>query len=311
MPANPSYSPKATPTLGADPELFLLNNNGEHVPVCGLVGGTKDKPVPLPSCGPGFFVQEDNVMLEFNIPPARDAYAFLVSIDSAKTACLRLASEGYAKSLSPPVKGARIVGYSNSPEHLFSADKLSHPNAQMFGCAPEFDAYSNGMRVPPIDRRGLVGTTMGGAAGEWRTCGGHVHMGYVDCLPFRVPEYVVARFADVALALRFAGYDTQTVRRTSYGSPGRFRPRPYGIEYRTLSNFWVTNSRFIELVAVHGFALLSWLRNSPEPTIRRVYNEIPWDAVRDAIISGDSGLATQVLSYVGGDLGFCNNEMEV
>ena len=55
-------------SIGCDPEFFLLKNKQPHSAI-DLVGGTKEKPKPLPK-GKGFSVQEDNVSVEFNIPPA-------------------------------------------------------------------------------------------------------------------------------------------------------------------------------------------------------------------------------------------------
>jgi hypothetical protein len=51
--------------VGSDMEVFLRDNlSGVPVPVCGLIGGTKEKPKEVLG-GNGFAVQEDNVMLEF------------------------------------------------------------------------------------------------------------------------------------------------------------------------------------------------------------------------------------------------------
>jgi hypothetical protein len=33
--------------VGTDAELFLTNSKNEPVPVCGLVGGTKEEPLPV------------------------------------------------------------------------------------------------------------------------------------------------------------------------------------------------------------------------------------------------------------------------
>ena len=52
-------------TIGADPEVFLERNN---IPVSsiGKIGGTKYEPIHIQD---GIFLQEDNVTVEYNIPP--------------------------------------------------------------------------------------------------------------------------------------------------------------------------------------------------------------------------------------------------
>ena len=59
-------------TIGADPELLLLTATGLPKSAIGLIGGTKQNPKPF---GIGH-VQEDNVMVEFNIPPANNRHEF-------------------------------------------------------------------------------------------------------------------------------------------------------------------------------------------------------------------------------------------
>ena len=53
-------------SIGSDPEVFISFKN-KIVPSFDLIKGTKNAPRPLAK--KGFFVQEDNVALEFNIPP--------------------------------------------------------------------------------------------------------------------------------------------------------------------------------------------------------------------------------------------------
>ena len=55
------------PTFGSDFEIGVANiKKKKIIPVCGLLGGTKDDPKEI---GNYCQVQEDNVMAEFNIPP--------------------------------------------------------------------------------------------------------------------------------------------------------------------------------------------------------------------------------------------------
>ncbi len=42
-------------------------------------------------------------------------------------------------------------------------------------------------------------------------------------------------------------YDKDTERRGMYGKAGAFRPKPYGVEYRTLSNAWLSNDERISI----------------------------------------------------------------
>ena len=71
-------------TIGTDPELFLRDERtGAVASVVGLIGGTKEEPLPMEGMREGFALQEDNVMLEFNIPPAEDETQFSDSIGQA------------------------------------------------------------------------------------------------------------------------------------------------------------------------------------------------------------------------------------
>ena len=62
-------------TVGCDPELFLLNKQNKLVASCGLIGGTKQEPRFITELG--HMVQEDNVAVEFGIPPAHSKEAFV------------------------------------------------------------------------------------------------------------------------------------------------------------------------------------------------------------------------------------------
>ena len=59
------------PQAGSDIEVFLVNEKNTVIPCVGLVKGTKEKPHRPKGMPKGYAVQEDNVMLEFNVPPVR------------------------------------------------------------------------------------------------------------------------------------------------------------------------------------------------------------------------------------------------
>jgi len=110
-------------TIGADPELFLKDATGKFISSIDLIGGSKAYPRPIDK---GCAVQEDNVSVEFNIPPCENELDFVNSLnytleylkDFAKHSGLELA----------------IV-----PSAEFSDDQLEHPRAQEFGCEPDYN----------------------------------------------------------------------------------------------------------------------------------------------------------------------------
>ena len=67
-------------TLGCDPELFVKSlETGEIVSAEGKIGGTKREPRAISDSGHS--VQEDNVMVEFNIPPSKSSQEFVDNIN--------------------------------------------------------------------------------------------------------------------------------------------------------------------------------------------------------------------------------------
>jgi hypothetical protein len=58
---------------------------------------------------------------------------------------------------------------------------------------------------------------------------------FKDCIVF-------IKFIDYLLFDYSKKWDKDEERRALYGQRGAFRPKPYGVEYRSLSNAWVTHS---------------------------------------------------------------------
>src|SRR5687768_7585259 len=167
-------------TIGSDPELFLQRaDTKEPLPVCGLIGGTKKKPLPMEGMPDGFAVQEDNVMLEFNIPCAISSSDMIRSIQNSMLHIFTTVRDKLGAEILP-----------NSAV-LFPTTLLFTAQAHIFGCSPDFNGHRGGEKYAPVDTSKLREGN-----GEWRFAGGHIHLGYQ---PRGIPEYVAAQFADVFL----------------------------------------------------------------------------------------------------------------
>jgi hypothetical protein len=264
-------------TVGTDPEFFLSDTRtGGVIPSCGLIGGTKGNPIKIPDLPKGFGLQEDNVMVEVNVPPATSAHQFLDYMESAM-----FNARGLIETRHP---------YLSVDEHctrLFSDHLLTHPQAKQVGCAPDFDSY-NDTAYDPIQFPQEVD-------GEWRFCGGHIHLGYES----DVPGFVVARLCDLFIGLPSIGQDKQGMRRDSYGQAGRWRKTPYGIEYRTLSNYWLWSDYYIEAVAENALRVGRLVERADQNVLRRKFAEVPWEAVKRGINTEDAGMCQNLIQYVG------------
>lgn len=262
-------------TLGSDPEVFLCHpTTRAFVPVCGKLGGTKEKPIAMTGLGTGYAVQEDNVMLEFNIPACRSYRSFTESMELALAYVWDLARTRLDATIAPTCSA------------LFPMPDLMQPGAMTFGCSPDFDAYAAGSPHPRVDPKSLRTEN-----GEWRFAGGHIHLGYSK---EDVPPFVAAQFADLWLGLPSVRNDKQGKRRELYGKAGRYRPTKYGIEYRTLSNFWLFDPGLLEQVAANAERLAVYLSNTPNRQLQKHYAEIPWKEVQTAIDTENEVLAADI-----------------
>ncbi len=199
--------------LGADPEIFLKDASNAFISAIGKIGGSKQFPRPLP-IGDGFAVQEDNVALEYNIPPAEDARQFSNNIEMAM------------QFLSNEVQQYGLK-FANECAVSFPEKELMHPDALVFGCDPDFNAWKDG-KINPRPKA---------ADKSLRTCGGHVHIGYNFQNDLELIEFI--KHADLFLGVPSVLMDKDDRRRELYGKRGAFRFKFYGGEYRSMSNFWV------------------------------------------------------------------------
>lgn len=210
-------------TVGADPEVFVKKNNC-FVSGYKLIEGTKVKPFKVDKGA----VQVDGMALEFNIDPAHTLNQFRTNINEVLKKLKSMVPE-HEISINSFVEFEKKY-FDSQPEE-----------AKELGCDPDFNAWT--LEVNPAAKQDNI----------YRMAGGHVHVGWTkDKNPQDFSHVhscgLVCRELDFYLGLPSLFLDKDNRRRESYGKAGCFRPKTYGVEYRTLSNFWIKNDKTIEWV---------------------------------------------------------------
>lgn len=208
-------------TIGCDPEGFLVRD-GKAVSSIGKIGGSKAFPLPVP----GGALLEDNVMVEFNTEPVNlmgKADLFVQSITSVQKH-LNDVAELY---------GCKVV-YTTEME--FSPEELEHPQARQSGCDPDYNIYLNSQNKYPELHPSLRGA------------GGHVHIGLQGIQQHPNSLKALLCLLDYKVGAVFRIIEGAKVRDRTYGRYGNFRIKPYGIEYRTPSCFWLQHPLLMKLM---------------------------------------------------------------
>lgn len=210
-------------TVGCDPEMFLYSEiSKKFISAIGKIGGSKE--VPLPITKDGHFIQEDNVAVEFNIPPSATAEELVKHIQFVK--------EYIEETICKP----KNLVLKCVPSALFTEDQLNNDKALTFGCDPDFNAWTG--NTNEINRLGVDPML--------RVCGGHIHVGYDN--PDRNTSVELIKAMDLYLAVPAVLLDEDNLRRQLYGKAGAFRFKKFGVEHRTLSNFWINSPELISWV---------------------------------------------------------------
>jgi hypothetical protein len=231
--------------LGCDPEVFVKDSSGKHVSAHGLIPGTKDNPLKVKDG----MVQVDGMALEFGVDPCATEDEFVTRISSVMTQLASMLPKGYTLDVVPVVVFDETIIRAQPPEAL------------ELGCDPDYNAYTRMTNPKP----NLTDPCM-------RSAGGHVHFGWgKNFRPNGAHINACAALAiqlDNFLGVPSLGWDDNALRRALYGAAGAFRPKPYGMEYRSLSNQWLlkeSTTRFVYRRAVAAFAQLAM--NSEKATL--------------------------------------------
>ncbi|MCI0564268.1 MAG: hypothetical protein MN733_37820 [Nitrososphaera sp.] len=256
--------------IGADPELFVKDAFGTNISGHDLIPGTKRRPYQVDRGA----VQVDGTALEFNIDPAKTEDEFVQNVKRVMDQ-LRAMIPGHMSLDLSAVARYEADYFHNLPDAV-----------KAMGCDPDFDAYSG----VEIEHRGHHE--------PMRTASGHIHIGWTrDEDPFKARHYqscrTLVRELDLWLGLPSVIFDKESgPRRAMYGKAGSFRPKPYGCEYRVLSNKWLQSEELMRWVYGQTHKAFDFLMSGQ----RALQHSINPDKIREIINNSDTVLAEAMLT---------------
>lgn len=110
-------------TIGADPELFIINEKtGKVISSIGLIPGEKGKPFVSEDMPEGFGLETDNILAEFNIPPVKTKIDFLNVMNYMKNYI-----NDFVKRINPD------FGIKCSAYEIVDENQLKSKEAKEFG----------------------------------------------------------------------------------------------------------------------------------------------------------------------------------
>lgn len=212
-------------TIGADPELFIINENtNQVVSAVGLIPGEKGNPWVGEDMPKGFGLETDNILAEFNIPPVKDKINFINNIIYMQEYIDR-----FVKNINPEL-GIKCIASQVVPNSELQSDQ-----AKLFGCEVDYNAYT--LKENPKPK---------GKTTNIRSAGFHIHVGYKN--PDIDTSISLVRYMDAYIGVPSVLKDKDTKRRSLYGKAGCFRLTDYGVEYRVLSSTMMSTTNKLTFV---------------------------------------------------------------
>ncbi|KKK98679.1 hypothetical protein LCGC14_2640340 [marine sediment metagenome] len=210
--------------IGQDTELFLKKND-KFISAHGVIPGSKEQPYPVKRGA----VQVDGMALEFNTFPAKSFTAFKMNINTVLSRLQDMIPDDCEMTVCPTAHfDAKYI--EDQPEE-----------ARLLGCDPDYNAYTKEMNLPPTPSPVM------------RTAAGHIHLGWTEGKNINDPSHMhdcitMVKQLDYCIGVPSVIHDSDTERRQMYGQAGAFRPKSYGVEYRVLSNYWISHENYMKEV---------------------------------------------------------------
>lgn len=234
-------------TVGTDFECFVANQSNEIVSAEGHIPGTKWEPHYFSNDGFSS-VQLDNVLAEGTIVPAKTEDEFLEGIKKTM---------GFMDSLIAP-KNLHLVTF---PAFCLNQKYLETENAQTFGCDPDFDAWLQDINSKPKADDPTL-----------RSAGGHIHIGYEN--PDQDTNEAIIKAMDLFVGIPSVIMEPENKRKELYGKAGAFRPKGYGVEYRTVSNFYLHSEGLIRWAFRNTMSAVDFLNKKGVDELNSLQGEI-------------------------------------
>jgi hypothetical protein len=263
-------------TIGTDPEFFLKKGD-KYVSAIPFIKGSKHEPVILPSGGT---IQRDNVAVEFATVPAKNGKDFVDKVKDCLRDTLNIIPEDHELVVEPSA--------------IFDEGELTDPEAQEFGCEPDFNAYLLAENEKPWCEDST-----------FRSCGAHIHVGCLDDSgePIKGLEFLkefpgkieTVKAMDLLHGMVSTVLDNSTAatkRKELYGKAGCHRPTEYGVEYRVLSNYWMKSPELVMLMDSLTKDALSLINSGK---LKEILDSISEYVLQDVINNGRIQKAEEVI----------------
>lgn len=275
--------------LGCDPEFFFTKNGDiigseKIIPEGGLVyepDSFKGKIDGRHTTRGNMSVSKiiiDGVQAEIN-PRPNTCRANLANEISC---CMRTVYEAIKNDQSLSCNFEPAV--SITPEELKSLSEKS----QQFGCSPSKNT------------KGKSEISIKDASKYYyRSAGGHIHLGSTTesvRKALQHPELVIP-VLDIILGntcVLIDRNDSNIERRKVYGMAGEYRTPPHGLEYRTLSNFWLRNYSLMSMVfgiAQQCVQLVEYDLASKTDNVQKLFSLVDMGDIHRAINENNKELA--------------------
>ena len=281
--------------MGCDPEFFFTKGNR-------VIGSEKVLPKDGLNCvnpqnNPWGKIVQDGVQAEIHPLPSQCRESLRYNLSSI----VRILSENLPKGVKIDLLSqVRKV----SKKELESLSK----DSRVFGCMPTHNYYGENNAVNLVDP----------SIYRYRSCGGHIHLGVIEDEPanqfmnhdhaqkmataIRNYEKLVP-LLDVLVGNTCVLLDRHILnkeRRKVYGRAGEYRLPKHGLEYRTLSNFWLRSYPLMSFAFALARMAVNILAHSTKKDnyYEAIMSQVKLSEIEQAINTNNFNLAYQNLLKV-------------